>query len=421
MEWSRDGSLIVLFVVLFLIAVVLAAAETALVRVSRVRIGAIADEGGRRARRTLRLLDDLPHVLNTILLLVLLVQIGAATVTGILAERWFGSTGVTIASFALTIFLFVYSEAIPKTYAYRAAAPVIMAMAYPIGWLTTVMRPIIAVLVKFADLHAPGRGIATTPTVTERELRSLATAAATEGEITDADLNLIEGAFRLGDRVAEEVMVPRVDMVAVPASATAEQALEVALGSGHRRLPVYDGTIDNIIGVVRQRELLVSSGYTVGDIAYPPLLVTESKRVLELLGEMQTKGTHVAVVIDEHGGTSGMVTIEDIVEELFGVVSEEKTVVTPPVQQIGRRRWVVDGRMLTEDLEETLDVALPEGDWTTVAGMVMGLAGDVPRVGSEVRAGRMKIRVTSVTGRRIRRVEVTEVGNRRDPDSRREE
>jgi CBS domain containing-hemolysin-like protein len=245
------------------------------------------------------------------------------------------------------------------------------------------------------------------PTVTERELRSLAAAAATEGEITDADLTLIEGAFRLGDRVADEVMVPRVDMIGVPASATAEEALETAIASGHRRLPVYDGSIDNIIGVVRQRDLVVSPDQLVGDIAYPPLLVAESKRVLELLNEMQTGGTHVAVVIDEHGGTSGMVTIEDIVEELFGVVSEEKSALTPQIRQIGHKKWVVDGGMLTEDLEDALDVELPEGDWTTVAGMVMGIEGDLPRVGTEVDVSGLHVRVTGLTGRRIRRVEIT--------------
>ena len=161
MDLDRDGSLLVLFVVLFAVAVVLAAAETALVRVSRVRIAARAEEGSRRAARTLGLLDDLPHVLNTTLLVVLLVQIGAATVTGILAERWFGSLGVTIASIVLTIFLFVYSEAIPKTFAYRNAATVIMALAYPVGLMTSLLRPFVSVLVKFADLHAPGKGIAT--------------------------------------------------------------------------------------------------------------------------------------------------------------------------------------------------------------------------------------------------------------------
>ena len=406
MDLNRDGGLIALFIVLFLIAVVLAAAETALVRVSRVRIASQAEEGGRRARRTLRLLDDLPHVLNTILLVVLLVQIGAATITGILADRWFGSLGVTIASFALTMFLFVYSEAIPKTYAYRNAAAAIMALAYPVGLLTSLLRPVVSVLVKFADLQAPGKGIATTPTVTERELRSLASAAATEGEITDADLKLIEGAFRIGDRVAGEVMVPRVDMTAVSASVAASEALEVALASGHRRLPVYDGSIDNVIGVVRQRDLVVSPDKIVGDLGYPPLLVAESKRVLDLLGEMQTGGTHVAVVIDEHGGTSGMLTIEDIVEELFGVVSEEGAVSAPQLRRLGNGRWVVDGGMLTEDLEAAIDIRLPQGDWTTVGGMVMGLAGHLPRIGTELAAGDLMITVTGVTGRRIRRIEI---------------
>jgi CBS domain containing-hemolysin-like protein len=407
MELDRDASLVALFVLLFLIAVVLAAAETALVRVSRVRIAALAEEGSRRAGRTLRLLDDLAHVLNTTLLVVLLVQIGAATVTGILAERWFGSLGVTMASIVLTIFLFVYSEAIPKTYAYRNAARVIMALAYPVGLLTSLLRPIVAVLVKFADLHAPGKGIATTPTVTERELRSLAAAAATEGEITSADLSLIEGAFRLGDRIAEEVMVPRVDMVGIPVSATAEEALDVALRTGHRRLPVYEGGIDNIVGIVRQRNLFVSAESSVADLAYPPLVVAESKRVVELLREMQEAATHVAIVIDEHGGTAGLVTIEDIVEELFGVVSEEGVIAAPLLTPLGAHRWMVDGRMLTDDLATAARVTLPDGDWTTVAGLVMGLAGSLPRPGTEIDAGECLIRVVAVRRRRIRRVVVT--------------
>lgn len=406
MDWNRDRWLIALFFVLFLVAFVLAAAETALVRVSRVRISALAEEGGRRAARTLRLLDDLPTVLNTILLVVLLVQIGAATITGILAARWFGSFGVTVATLLLTVFLFVYSEAIPKTYAYRNPVPVVTVLAYPVGALTALLRPIVSVLVKFADLHAPGRGIATTPTVTERELRSLAAAAATEGEISEADLKLIEGAFRLGDRVAGEVMVPRVDMVAVAASATTEEALELAIGTGHRRLPVHDGGIDNIVGVVRQRDLVLGAGAVMGDIAYPPLLVAETKRVLELLREMQEGGTHVAIVIDEHGGTSGMVTIEDIVEELFGVVSEEGVVTAPLLKRLDGGRWIVDGRMLTADLEAAIGCKMPDGEWTTVGGMVMGLAGELPRVGSTIAAGDASIRVTGVTGRRIRRVEV---------------
>ena len=407
MDWTRDSNLVALLVVLFLVAVILAAAETALVRVSRVRIAALADDGSRRAVRTLGLLDDLPRVLNTILLVVLLVQIGAATVTGILADRWFGGLGVTIASIVLTLFLFVYSEAIPKTYAYRNSSRVVTALAYPVGLLTSLLRPIVTVLVKFADLHAPGKGIATAPTVTERELRSLAAAAATEGEITSADLSLIEGAFRLGDRTAEEVMVPRVDVTGIPVTAPREDALEAALRTGHRRLPVYEGTIDNIIGIVRQRDLLAIPESSVADLAYPPLVIAESKRVVELLRQMQEAGTHVAIVIDEHGGTAGMVTIEDIVEELFGVVSEEGVVTTPLLSPVGENRWAVDDRMLTDDLAGAIGVDLPEGDWTTVAGLVMGLAGELPRPGTEIDAGQCLIRVTAVRRRRIRRVVVS--------------
>jgi len=406
MEWNRDGSLIVLFCALFAGAVLLAAAETSLVRVSRVRIATRATDGSRRARRALGLLDDLTHVLNAILLSVLLVQIGAATVTGVLAARWFGSAGVTISSLVLTLILFVYSEAIPKTFAYRHPARVIMALAYPVGWLAAVLRPLVVVLVKFADLHAPGRGIAMNPTVTERELRSLAASAASEGEITQADLNLIEGAFRLGDRTAEEVMVPRVDVVAVPAVTVASEVLQLALGSGHRRLLVIDRDIDDIVGVVRQRDLVAHPTVPARELAFAPIVVAETKRVIELLRDMQREGIHVAVVVDEHGGTAGIVTIEDIVEELFGVIGEEGAAALPGLRRLGAGRWSIPGRTLISDLSETLGLELPRGDWTTVAGLVMGLAGEVPQPGTEIEAGHCLLRVTGLTGRRINRVEV---------------
>jgi putative hemolysin len=406
MDWNRDGGLIVLFFVLFLSAILLAAAETSLVRVSRVRIATRADDGSKRARRALRLLDDLTHVLNAILLSVLLVQIGAATVTGVLAARWFGNAGVTIASLVLTFVLFVYSEAIPKTFAYRHPARVVMALSYPVAWLAMLLRPLVVVLVKFADLQIPGHGVATTPTVTERELRSLAASAASEGEITKADLNLIEGAFRLGDRTAEEVMVPRVDVVGVPAATTASQALQRALGSGHRRLLVVGRDIDDVVGVVRQRDLAGQPTAAVADLAFAPIVVAETKRVIDLLREMQREGIHVAVVVDEHGGTSGIVTIEDIVEELFGVIGDEGLSALPGLHRLADGGWSIPGRTLISDLTETLGLELPTGDWTTIAGLVMGLAGELPRPGTAIRAGECHVRVTSLTGRRINRVEV---------------
>ncbi len=409
-QWILIGS----WIVFFLVAMVLAAAEMSLTRVSDVRVEALAQDGDRRATRLAGLLEGLPHVINAVLLAVLLAQIGAATVTGLLAERWFSNLGVAVASVALTFLLFVYTEAIPKTYAFRNPTRVALALAYPVSLLATVLGPIVRALVWFADLHVPGKGMSVAPTITERELLMLAADAEEEGEITEIDRVLIERAFRLGDRTAEEVMVPRTDIVAVQADEPLERAVRLATEAGHRRLVVYGEDLDEIVGIVSLRDLVRSTGpnapATVGDLTQPALVVSEWKRVVELLRDMQSAGTHLAVVIDEFGGTSGIVTIEDIAEELLGVVADEGEVPTPAVRAVDDGRWIVAGSVRVDDLAETIGLELPEGEWTTVAGMVLGVSGEVPDVGDEITVEGVRFRVEEVEGNRITRVEVTRTG-----------
>ena len=410
MDITRDGPLIGLLAFFFIMAIVFAAAEMALARVSDVRVRTMAEEGRRRARRLVLLLDTLPQVINSILLVVLLVQIGAATITGLLAERWFSNIGIVIASVVLTIVLFVYTEAIPKTYAFRHPTQVALALTYPVALLEFLLRPVVKGLVWFADLHAPGKGVSMAPTITERELLSLAADAEEEGEITPVDRLLIERAFRLGDRTAEEVMVPRTDIVAVPANAPLADAVAVALEAGHRRLIVFEDDLDRITGVVNLRDLVRATGLTPSEpvmgLTRPALIVSEWKRVVELLRDMQAQGTHLAVVVDEFGGTAGIVTIEDIAEELLGAVADEGQVPAAMITRMSAGHWSVDGAMLVDELGEILDVDLPEGEWTTVAGMVMGLAGEVPEQGDEVETGGFRFRVDLIEQRRIRRVNV---------------
>ena len=377
-----------LLVVLFLLligAVFLAAAEAAIVRMPRVRALSIAARGVRGGRRLAKLVDDLPQVLNAILLAALLAQIGSATVVGILSSRWFGSLGVTLASVALTLVLFVYGEALPKTYAVRHPDRVALRLARPIATLELMLRPAVSALVWIADLQMPGKGI-TSPTVTEDELRLLASRAAEEGEISDADQVLIERAFRFGDRRADDVMVPRPDIVAVASGATVEEAIALALEAGHRRLPVYEGDVENIIGVVGLRDLVRarSSGDQgpVEDLAAAPLVVPESKRIVELFEDMRRQQTHLAVVVDEYGGTAGLVTIEDLAEELIGVLGEHRE--DSEIVSLGDDHWVVKASLPVEDLEELLGQRMPEGDFNTVAGLMMSLAGRVLERGDEV-------------------------------------
>ncbi|MCL1598521.1 MAG: CNNM domain-containing protein, partial [Actinomycetia bacterium] len=223
-EWPLIGS----WIVFFFVAMILAAAEMSLARVSDVRVEALVEDGDGRAKRLARLLDDLPQVINAVLLAVLLAQIGAATVTGVLAEKWFSNIGIAVASVVLTLLLFVYTEAIPKTYAFRHPTQVALGLSYPVWALTVALNPVVRGLVWFADLHLPGKGLSVAPTITERELLMLAADAEEEGEITEIDRVLIERAFRLGDRTAEEVMVPRTDIVAVQATVPLEQAVDLA-------------------------------------------------------------------------------------------------------------------------------------------------------------------------------------------------
>jgi len=404
---SSTWPLVAVLVVAFFGATFLAASETALLRITRARASTLRQQAGRRGAKLAALVADLPRVLNTILLLELLAQIASATVTGVLAAQWFGSVGVTIASIVLTMLLFIYAEAIPKTFAVRHADRVALRVASAVAVLAALMKPVVSVLVWLADLQAPGKGIAASPTITEYELRWLARNAAAEGQIEMTDREMIERAFRFGDRRADDIMVPRTDIVGVPSASTMEEAIDVAIEAGHRRLIVYRGTLDDILGVVSLRVLVAvppdRRKLTVDHLAARPLIVPKSKHITALLREMQQDGTHLAVVIDEYGGTAGLVTIEDIAEELIGSVTEDELIRT------GDGSWSVAGLLPVEDLQEALGADLPDGDWNTAGGLVVGLLERLPHLGDEVTAAGYRFGITTMRGHRIHRIEVTAI------------
>jgi len=413
MEVNRDLPLLLLLVGMFGFSVVISAAETAFLRMPAVRVQALAAAGSRRAVRLAALTHRLSEVLNAILLAALLAQIGAATVAGLLADRWFGPLGVTIASAILTFILFIYAEAIPKTFAVRHPDKVAIALAFPLAAIELLLRPLVKVLVSVADLQMPGKTVVASPTVTEDELRMLASRAAVEGQITSTDLELIERAFRFGDRHVDGIMVPRPDIIAVEEDTSVREALDVALEAGHRRLPVFKETMESITGLVLVRDMMRipearRDQVTVGVLMDPPLVVPESKRILDLLTDMQSSGTHFAVVVDEYGGTAGMVTIEDIAEEMLGSISEEPG--DRDVVPLGPGHWMIDAALPVTDLAELIGAALDESEWTTAAGMVLGLLGRMPQLGDEAVQGDFTLRVVGLRGRRITRLEVIRRG-----------
>lgn len=392
-------------------AAFLGAAEAALLRVSRVRVEVMADGGSRRASTLLSLLGDLPVVLNTVLLVVLLVQIGAATLSGALAARLFGSLAVTIASIVLTLVLFVYTEAIPKTYAVHHPERVALWTAPVIRGLVIVLRPIVYLLVLFADLQAPGTGVASSAAPTEEELLLLTEEAAATGMIEPGDKALIDRVFELGDRRVDEIMVPRIDVIGVEATASVEEAMRVAIAAGHRRLIVWHGDLDRVVGVIRLKDLAVAAlddrVATVSSYTTPPLTTPQSRLVVDLLDDMQRSGSHLAVVVDEHGGIEGIVTIEDVVTELVGPVADEGEVTIDEISQVSEGVWNVVGGTDLLDLSRELGTDFPEGEWTTAAGLVLAEVGDIPSVGATIPISGWDVEVVAVDSNRIKMMRFT--------------
>jgi CBS domain containing-hemolysin-like protein len=399
--------------ILVAVAAALAVAEAALLRVSPVRLEVLAEGGDRRAGRALRLVDDIEGTLYAVLLAVLLVQIGAATLMGVATQRWLGNTGATVGSVLLALVLFVYAEAIPKTFAVRNATASASAVAGPVSVLKALLRPVTRVLVVIADRQSPGPGLTTRQVVSEEELRRLAGDAAGAGEIDEADLALVERAFEFGDRTVADILVPRPDVVSVPASISAEEVLARAVQTGHRRLVVDAGGLDDIVGVVWLLDVVaaVTAGdrTTAATLAREPLCVPEPMSVSALLGEMQAAAERFAVVVDEYGGTAGIVTIEDVVSELVGEIAEPGTAREPFVERLAGGGWVVDGRLALPEASELIGVELPGRGYHTLAGLITTAAGAIPEVGEGVTVAGHHFVVIDAGRLRIRRVRITPV------------
>ncbi len=323
------------------VAAALAIAEVALLRVRRTQVVSVRGADP-RADRLLRLLDDLPTVLNVVLLSVLLAQVGAATISAVLAERWFGSGAVPVVSLVLTLLLFVGGESVPKTAAVQDPPGHALRLATGLGLVVAVLRRPVALLLR---IFTPEReGAEPHDVVSEAELRLLARRSAADGEIEPDDVTLIERSFRFGDLQVRHVMVPRDRIRYVEEHEPAGVGFERALAHGHRRMPVVRGDLDHVVGVVRLRDLASASGRTqqgeapeadlagreAGSLMTPPLHCSPGDPVAKVLRSMQATGQWLAVAASagDEGSASrtvGLLTIEDIVAELVGEIADERT------------------------------------------------------------------------------------------------
>lgn len=378
-------------------------------------------EEGRKGAKTLKQLKEQPHrLLVTILVGNNIVNIAMSSLaTGLLAYYGVGQgASVAIATFGVTAVVLLFGEAAPKSYAVENSESWSLRIARPLKISEYLLLPLVVTfdhLSRYVNKLVGGRSTIESTYVTRSEIKDMITTGERAGVIEEDEREMLQRIFRFNNTIAKEIMTPRLDVTAVSTEDSIDDALATCVQSGHTRLPVYEGSLDNIIGVVIVEDLVRESVYgerediTLSDLINPTLHVPESKNADELLTEMREQRVQLAIVIDEFGTTEGIVTMEDMVEEIVGEILEGEE--PEPIEQIDDQTIIVQGEVNIEEVNEALDIELPEGEeFETIAGFIFNRAGRLVEEGEEIEYDGVSIRVETVENTRIREARIEREG-----------
>jgi CBS domain containing-hemolysin-like protein len=413
MQWVEA---IVLVLTIFF-AGMAAAAETALTGLTPAAVRNLEERGG-VGRSIAYLRRDPNRFLTTILIVNSTSLIVASSVATLLFDQILPKPWNEIAvAIGLSVVVLIFSELTPKNIAVRRPSAVAVILARPVQALSIVMKPVIvtlgAVVGTLMAILGQGGGMSAVPVVTEDEVLSTVTLAEQSGSISEEETERIEGIVNLDKIQAGEVMKPRVDVVAVPVDLPLMDALDVVLREGHSRIPVYEESIDRIVGILYDKDLLRyirenETGVSLRDMAREAIFVPESKRADDLLREFQKKKVHIAIVVDEYGGTAGLVTIEDLLEEIVGEIQDEYDTEEPLAVRVNDDEWIFDAMLRIEEVNEEMEIELPaDNGIETLGGFVFERLGEVAEEGDVVENDGVTLEVIGVEGKRIKKVRIT--------------
>ena len=388
------------------------ASETAFSSLNQIRLKSRAEDGDSSAARVLAMAEQYDKLLSTILIGNNIVNIAAASIGTILFTQMLGAErGATMSTIVLTIIVLIFGEVTPKSLAKEMPEKVATAVSPFLVLLMVLMTPLTWLFTQWKKLlgHFVHSGEA--DTITEGELMTMVSEAENDGELTDRESELIRSAIEFDDVEVEEILTPRVDVVAVEDDIPLEELAQTFAESGYSRLPVYHGTIDNIIGVVHEKDFYIArlkKATKIDDLVVPTLYTTGSTQISQLLRTLREQHHHLAVVVDEYGGTEGIITLEDILEELVGEIWDEHDEVTEDFRKQSDGSWLVSGSASVDDLYEELDLPEEEDiDSNTVNGLVQEKTCHLPKVGDRFTLGEYDGVVTRTAKRRVTEVRLT--------------
>ena len=412
MDPSDVIKLILLFLLLFLSAV-FSSMETSMTCLNQMRLRGLAEEGNAKAGILIKILSNKSRMLSAILIGNNIVNLSASSLATTLAISLFGNTYVGIATGILTILILIFGEITPKTMATQKADSMAMGYARILWFLMTVLRPVIFIINKLSNGVLRIMGIdpnAKTEVITESELRTILDVSHEEGVIEQEEKFMINNVVDFGDSLAKDIMIPRIDMVSINAQATYDELIELVRGCMFTRIPVYEETSDNVIGILNMKDILFynhSTEFKIQNFIRKPYYTFEHKNTSELFMEMRRECVNIAIVLDEYGATAGLITMEDLLEEIVGEIRDEYDEDEEDnIVKINELEYIVEGSMKLTDINDILNLELESEDYDSIGGLIIGELDKLPSVGDTAEYNGIKLIVNELDKNRIQHVKI---------------
>ena len=408
---------IIVIVILLILSAFFSSSETALTTVSRIKLRSLADEGNRRAKKVLKITGNPSKLLSAILVGNNIVNISASALTTTFCTSVFGSKYIGVATGALTFLVLIFGEITPKTLATEYSLQLSMVVAYPISWLITILTPVIFLLNIitsgiFRLFHVDPS--ARKASITEAELRTIVNVSHEEGVIEPEEKFMISNVVDFGDALSKDIMIPRADVIAADVNSTYEELVDIFKSETYTRIPIYEDSKENIIGILNikdlffYRELLDIRYFDLRSILRKPLFVYEYQKTSQIFAEMKTSADSMAIVLDEYGQASGIITMEDLVEEIVGDIRDEYDEnENDLIRDLGNHTYDIDASIKLDDLNDKLHTDFQSEDYDSLAGYIIELLDKIPTAGEEANCEGAHFKVTEVHRNRIERVTLT--------------
>ncbi len=403
---------IFIIVILLILSATFSASETALSSVNKSRLRELSENGDKRAKVTIKILDNFDKTLTTILIGNNIVNLTASAMTTVLVTNLFGAEFIAVGTAAITVLVILFGEILPKNLATEFPLKFCLLIAYPLKTLMTVFTPIVWLLIKFKNLviRIVG-GKDDSPSVTERDLIDIIDEIEDEGVMDESETDLVKSAVEFSDISVSDILIPRVNICAIDVAASIEEIKETFLKTAFSRIPVYEDTIDNIVGIIHEKQfykMYLNGRRNIKLILQKPLYIFENTAISDIMEEMQKSKSHMAVIVDQYGGTQGIVTMEDIIEELVGEIYDETDEEDVSCLQISENEYDAVADYSIRDFLELIDLPDYEFDTecTSIGGLLMETLGHIPEVGEACECGILKLTVRSADGQRVDRVNI---------------